>query len=188
MVAYRKQSGIKLRHTSGVHNRMRQHNGILGAMTEGQRKLVERLTELSRRQLQRPDVQGIMDRLFPTKEGASQASQTRRESIVEQILQLYEQGGNDDPSIRGSALNLYNGITEYVDHHRAGLRTVGQGRDILQLEEVRAQNSVWGTGADLKQRALDVILEATTKLPSRMDFGNGVDHQGPVEVPDEYLQ
>ena len=63
---------------------------------------------------------------------------------LENIMQLFENGrGQDNQAVRGTYWAAFNGITEWVDHHR--------GRDGTRLA------AAWyGEGRRIKQRALDV--------------------------------
>jgi phage/plasmid-like protein (TIGR03299 family) len=79
---------------------------------------------------------------------------TRTENIRYEILGLFDHGkGNRDPLVKGSAWALFNGVTEYVDFNRSA-----RGKTDGQRLESRAESLLFGSGADIKQRALDSLL------------------------------
>lgn len=81
---------------------------------------------------------------------------TRKENIRNEILTRFQNGkGNAMASVRGSAWALWNGVTEYVDYARSAR---GEGAD---KNLSRAESLLFGSGAKLKQKALDSLIEIT---------------------------
>ena len=118
---------------------------------------------LAQRKMTRDSLKSILDRLFPAPK-EKDASQTRRENVLADVLSLYESNDkNAIPSIRGTAYNLLNAVTEYTDHYRSARIT--DSRKDYSVDEARAENAVLGTGERLKSQALDVILEDTAGNP-----------------------
>lgn len=73
---------------------------------------------------------------------------TRAQNIMEEVSALFEGGkGTDLKGIRGTMWGAFNAVTEYVDHHRGG--------DNLAK---RAQSLLYGSGAQMKQRAWEEAL------------------------------
>jgi hypothetical protein len=118
---------------------------------------------LATRRITRESLTAVMDGLFPKPLGKDQNT-TRRENIVADVLRLYESNDNNAfPSIRGTAYNLLNAVTEYTDHYRTARIT--DAREGYTIDQARAENAVVGTGDRLKTLALDVILETTEGVP-----------------------
>lgn len=77
-----------------------------------------------------------------------------------EVANLYESNDNNAfPEIRGTAYNLLNAVTEYTDHH-SGVRQT-ERRSGMTQDQIRAENAMFGTGAALKEDALEIILETT---------------------------
>lgn len=75
---------------------------------------------------------------------------------AQEIRRLYETGkGNTDPSVKHTFWTLLNGVTEYVDHFR---EPGGKKRFGLDRQDARLSSAWLGTGAELKNRALDLAL------------------------------
>ena len=118
----------------------------------------DRLRFLASKTATRESVEKIMDRLFPKKKvDGEDASSTRRENILSDIMRLYEYNdGNVFPEQRGTAYNLLNAVTEYTDHMRSS------------KGDNRAISAVMGSGDKLKSTALDLILGEAKDMPTMM--------------------
>lgn len=166
--------GIRIKHTRNALERLEQAKRVLAGTQATIENIQERLELLANRMLRREDVESIFARLFPlpkkadAKEGEEQAeSGTRRNNVIRDILDLYEwnDGANGNGEIRGTALNMLNAVIEYTDHMR-GVRLTEQRGD-MTVEQARAENAAFGTGAALKERALDIILQSTELSPAK---------------------
>jgi phage/plasmid-like protein (TIGR03299 family) len=168
----RKRAGLasqvlKIRHTRSAQARMALASNVITTARVGVGMVKEKLELLNSRMLTKDAYTGIVDRLFPAPVGKdgkepSQASVTRRENVLADILKLYE--SNDDnafPEIRGTGYNFYNAVTEYVSHVRTPTQTAAKSG--WTVEQLQANSALFGGGAELVQSALDVILEETMK-------------------------
>jgi hypothetical protein len=117
------------------------------------KRVEDRLNFLAGRKCNREALTGIFDRLFPKTEKAEvMVSSTRRDNILSDVLKLYElNDGNAFPEQRGTAYNLLNSITNYVDHERS------------TKEDGRAESAMFGSGDALKSKAFEVIYEVAGK-------------------------
>lgn len=81
----------------------------------------------------------------------------RADNIRMDILKRFEKGmGNDMPSVKGSAWALLNGVVEYVDYARTTT-----GEDAADRAADRTKSLLFGSGANMKQKALDSLLALT---------------------------
>jgi len=153
-----KNFSLKLRHTKTVNDRLKSAEKLLSGVSQTAHQLEEKLRKLAARRLTRETMTSIMDRLFPKPADEKQPS-TRRENIVSDVMSVYESNDkNAFPVQRGTAYNLLNAITDYTDHLRSS-RSNGNGADWH-----RAESAMFGSGANLKQQAVDVIYELTNGL------------------------
>ena len=149
-------------------------NGVLAV--EGHLNL------LSKTKIKRDGIQAVMDKLFPLPEDKHQS---RKDNVRMDIMDLFEDNdGNTYPEFRGTSYNLLNAITNYVDHSRTTrvmtdnvdyassmrnpssgtLRRPICGRNASSEDEAysRAKSAMFGSGASLKEQAMQTILEMTT--------------------------
>ncbi len=97
---------------------------------------------------------------------SAESSIAKAENKRQKFLELFESNDNGAFSlIKGTAYNAYNAFTEYVDHHDTVVRTSGK-TGMLEYE-IRQEKAIFGTGADSKEKALDIILDATKFAPRR---------------------
>lgn len=146
---------MKIKHTSGASARLKSAEKLLSGVAQNAADLEAKLRKLAARQLKRESITAILDRVFP-KNADVEANQTRRENVLSEILTNFESNDNNAfPEQRGTAYNLLNAITDYTDHTRAA-KANGHSADFK-----RAESAMFGTGAILKSKALDVIYTLT---------------------------
>ncbi len=80
------------------------------------------------------------------KKDAELSTQTKK--IIDEVSAMFDKGrGNDLPGVRHTAWGAFNAVVEYVDYSR--------GSD---KEDSRAKSVLFGSGANLKQKAWDAAL------------------------------
>lgn len=151
------RADLTIRHTKNAVSRLTDARAALDSMGDDVRRVEDRLNFLAGRRMNREAIGSILDRLFPKNEAAK--NDTRRSNILADVLKTYEMNdGNAFPEQRGTAYNLLNAITNYVDHQRSS------------KEDGRAESAMFGSGDSLKSKAYEVIYESARSLdavPSR---------------------
>lgn len=80
--------------------------------------------------------------------GKDEDNSTRAKNILEEVSQLFLNGkGADLPGAKGTAWGAFNAIVEYVDYKRGG-----------DNQEKRTASLLFGSGANIKQKAFDEAL------------------------------
>lgn len=157
----------KVKHTRDADNKLEAAKKMMGNAVRGVKDLEDKLTLLSRRMLDKETYVESLDRIFPLPNGKKEAaSSARRDNLLAEITRLFEV--NDDnafPDFRGTGFNLLNAITEYTDHLR-GTR-VTKKREGANPATVRTESAIFGSGSDLKNEALEVLLETTANCAVR---------------------
>lgn len=166
---------FRLRHTSGVVDRMKHAKNILSSVKGEIKSLDDKMNILARKKATNTVIKTVMEKLFPKIDKSEQSRNRARD-----ILERYELNDNNAfPKERGTAFNLLNAFTGYIDHDRSvrvGNFLVDAPEGISldtqrdQLEYVkRAESSMFGTGDAFKTQALQYILEATEAVPTLSD-------------------
>lgn len=151
-------ASFRVRHTASAKQRMDLAVRQLSAVKDAAVSLKSKMLRLAETKLTRESVTRVLDRLFP-KSADESASQTRRDGTLTEVLGLYEANDrNAFPSVKGTAYNLLNAVTEYTDHMRTAR---GQGSEPAQVAMARSESALFGSGEKLKAQALAVILEET---------------------------
>lgn len=151
---------VRVKHTRNAQERMVKAADLMKGIGANVESLKTKLQRLAQVKMTRESMQSILDRIFPQPKD-KEANTTRRENILGDVLRLYESNDrNAFPEIRGTGYNLLNAVTEYTDHQRSAKN---HGGNILLA---RADSSTFGSGAMLKENALEIILEEAAKLPS----------------------
>ena len=150
-----------LRHTTQIKQRMEDAKAMMTGAIQNVESLEAKFNALAEKQMTKDSMLEVLALLFPIPSDGKAV--TRRERIIMKVLDLFESNDNNAiPQIRGSAYNLLNAVTEYTDHFRIGVRK-GTGT----LEAARANSAIFGSGDELKTRALNVITKVTATNPTR---------------------
>lgn len=155
-------SFIKIKHTKTAEEKLEKARKFLKNANDTVKSIREKFEILSKRELDKPSFIACLDKIFPDtkkdQEGADMT--TRRANILRDVTELFAHNDDDAiPEIKGTAYNLLNAITEYTDHKRPTRITAG--REMYTQEQGRAEAAVFGSGAQLKTKALEYILEET---------------------------
>lgn len=152
-------ASLTIRHTKNALARLKDARAAVVSLGDDVRRMEDRLNFLAGRKLNRESIESIFNRLFPKRKKEDTDGQTvavdttRRNNILADIMKLDEvNDGNAFPEQRGTAYNLLNAITEYTDHERSS------------KDDGRAVSALFGSGSDLKSRAVEVIYEASKGL------------------------
>lgn len=150
---------LRVKHTRNADARLENAKHLMTGIVTDAKVLESKLRSLAQRKMTRNSMVTVLNRLFPAPKEEN-ANTTRRENVLTQVLELYANNDNGAiPEIRGSAYNLLNAVTEYVDHFRSARMT--DNRVGMSQVQARAENAVSGTGDKLKSSALAVIDEVT---------------------------
>ena len=101
-------------------------------------------------------VDGFLGALLPA---SREEVPTRTENRRNELVNLFQNGRGNNGRTKW---DLFNAVTEYVDHHSVGrlstTRTLrSEASDNIEAE-TRFERAILGSGAVLKQRAMDLLL------------------------------
>jgi phage/plasmid-like protein (TIGR03299 family) len=153
----------RIRHSSQASSRLDMAKKLMPSITLDAKALEVKLNALAQRKMTKDSMLAVLGRLFP--ENKETQRQGRRDTVLAKVLELFESNdSNAIPQVRGTAYNMLNAVTEFTDHFRPVRMT--SSTDGLSVDQVRAQNAVFGAGDSLKSGALTILLEETEKNPA----------------------
>lgn len=143
---------IKIRHTPNKDEQMKVAEGFMMDSIKHIKDLSGLMNALAKHKLTMPELQDVLKTTFTKLEESSvQQNKARR------VLELYESNDNNKfPSQRGTAYNLLNAFTNYIDHETSVRPAMDETED-----QARARNAMFGIGEMLKFRLLNMITEKT---------------------------
>lgn len=118
----------------------------LGISVKGWSSFMDNLKQLSDRSVKAKEAERFFAQVFsPTLP----TIQKTNESAMKKSLELFNGAGigSDHASTKNTAFGLLHAVTEFVDHHRRSHNV-----------DNRLDSAWFGTGADIKQRALEKAL------------------------------
>ena len=132
-------SKVSIRHSKNIHSRMEEALKIIAKGEEWIEYFKEISQHLTQKIVDKQMVENFLNNLFGEK------SEKKKEIVIEK----FEKGmGNG----QGTAWDLYNGVTEFIDH--SSRYTEGIFDEIKTLEY-----SLYGQGSDIKEKALELLLK-----------------------------
>lgn len=152
----KEKEGVAIRHVGDMKAKMEEARRILGLATRYYDALGQTFSRLAGFKISVKQASAVLDCLFPIKE----TERTTRDSMVgnagiqQKVRGFMEKGaGTEIAGVRGTGWGLYNAVTEYVDHGRTTT-----GKTELEKTANRLESQWFGSGAKVKQQALDQIV------------------------------
>jgi len=159
-------TAVKFYHRGDMTQRMIDAADLFTGVTQDVKLLEEKLNVLSHRSLSKEMLGSVLDELFPPVKDETSRQQNNREKKQLNVLDLFtDNDGNMFPETKGTAYNLFNAVTNYVDHE-APVK-VTENRIGRTDKQIRAESAMFGDGAKFKMSALDLILEKTVGATTR---------------------
>jgi phage/plasmid-like protein (TIGR03299 family) len=150
----KKSNTVKFRHTKNIESRLERTSQVMALALSTQADLQAKLESLAQRQLTKDLYMRVLDELFP-------GEKTRTANVKLAITSIFNSNDGDFiPEFKNTAYNLYNSVTNYVDHDRAVRLTKSSTASDSSMQ--RAESAILGSGAELKEKALDTILILTS--------------------------
>lgn len=137
---------IVIRHTRSVKERVQQAHELLGITNRYYDQLEVAFCKLAKHNMTETNLVDYLEAVFPLPRDKNKQKPVLKART--ECHRLFRQGaGNNADGVRGTWWAAYNGVAEYIDHHR---KTSGA----VRLE------SIWfGGGATVKARAFDVAMK-----------------------------
>lgn len=174
---------FRIRHNADVKSKLELAKTAILGVRGDIADLDKKLNFLASKLMTRESMTTILEHLFPNiKE--SNLQQARANDILER----YEDNdGNVFKTERGTAFNLLNAVTRYVDHVQSVPVRVADGTTNLVAirEQKRAESSLFGSGDRFKTEALEVILSNVQTNPDNSAAGRQtwIQTYAPAPVP-----
>lgn len=151
-----KSNQFKIYHRKNFQSKKDEAAKILGLASAFYDDLQTVMDTLAEQQVTKTYVEGFVNTLMPaTKDEVS----TRTENRRNQITSLFSTGRGNNGETKW---DLFNAVTEYVDHHSVGRVTesrMDRSEALADIEqEARFERSILGSGAGLKQKALELLI------------------------------
>ena len=150
--ATRGQGGFYGKHTKNVMAKAGEAREVLGLAEAYYEMFAKKADQLLNTTMTIIDVQQYLQSVFQFKVDTTYAEQDHRlVSAYESTLDLLNHPTNNVGGMAGTAWAAWNAVTYYVDHERAA-------RGALDQRDDKRLNASWfGTGADIRQRAYDLL-------------------------------
>jgi phage/plasmid-like protein (TIGR03299 family) len=154
-------TSFKVRHSKGVIGRMQEAARILGLAQEAQESYKKSIERMMKEEVSQSYVEGFLKAIVPAEEkvvdGAIEIA-TRAENRRLEIEGLFRNGTG---TFGKTKYDLWNGVTEFVDHYQGGRVTkkrlnAADAQTDIEGEQ-RFERAIFGAGARLKDHAYELL-------------------------------
>jgi phage/plasmid-like protein (TIGR03299 family) len=148
------KSGITIRHSGNVADKMKTAEKVL-KLAQKQYEHFGRAAEvLAKTQIDSRDWGVFLDSLIGEIDEDKPSARLRNQRA--ELTRLFEEGpGTDIPGVNGTAWGALNAVTAWTTHSRS---TRGHGGDEDKAAEKRLESVFFGTGNDMNQKAMSLLL------------------------------
>jgi phage/plasmid-like protein (TIGR03299 family) len=148
------QAGIAIRHTGNIKSKVEAAQKALGLAQQAYADFEKDVRRLADRKLTQTESETYFALIaFQEKRAELNANSKLMETRYEHLKRLYYLApGNNIPEIKETAWAAWNSVSYYTDHFKYLERAT-------VIPEKRLKNIWFGSGLEMKQRALKVALE-----------------------------
>jgi len=148
------RGGFYGKHTRNVMQRAGEAREVLGLATAYYEMFARRADQMLNTRMTVMEVQQYLQGVYQFNSDKTYADQDHRvRAAYETTLDLLSHPTNTLGGMQGTAWAAWNAVTYYVDHER-----IVRGTDD-QRDDRRLDASWFGAGADLRQRAYDLLVQ-----------------------------
>lgn len=150
MAALRNQdNGVNIRHTVNAKSRMAEAVRVWSMQEKYNADFGNVMQTFANTDMSESQMRAFIEELMPQKADAKVS--TRGDNTRQEVVNLFSEGkGNSGKTV----WDAWNAVTEYVDHHR-GTRLLASA----DASEVRKMSSLFGSGHNLRQEAMDLLMD-----------------------------
>lgn len=153
MVKAASDSGLGVMHTKNHQRKIDTNMIIINSFLDAGKGFIAQADALNDKILSQQDAKAFIDKLMP-KSGKPNSKQSLRITHRKShILELFNNGAGN---IGRTRWDMFNAVTEYFDHHNNPNKILKHGK--IALEKRFIANTIFGQGVQIKQKALDLLL------------------------------
>lgn len=164
----RNATKLRIRHVNGLIESVDKARELVGIAKQNNLTMKELFERMADTSASHDAVDALLADLIPGNPLAEAHVQARTQTFRDRILNLAEWGvGNEQ--YQGTWWAVYNGITEWADHHKQVSRGPVEKASTMSAEETRLISNWSGPSSKLKVKALDAIAALLDSSPSIHD-------------------
>lgn len=150
---------IKVRHTAGATSKLESIKKTWSGIKSNVDSLKFKFSKMLEKKVSNDNFNNAMKKLL----GSDWQESTRKQNVGLEIARIFKNNDHSAyPEQAGTAYNLLNSITNYVDHNRSARTDGGK----IPEQTARAEAAAFGTGAMMKENALEIIYNlCDTSIP-----------------------
>jgi phage/plasmid-like protein (TIGR03299 family) len=148
---------IAIRHTKNWKNKVEEARRVLNITVQHFEELAKSFESLRSESINENYARAFVNTLFPAK-GSTDKIPKQTLDVREQVFNLFQSGKGNEGKTKW---DLFNGVTEYIDHHTRGRitdKTINRAEEGADIEAEQTFYRVnFGSGSKLRQEAFDLL-------------------------------
>lgn len=154
MIKAASESGLGVMHTKNHQRKIDTNMVLINNFLDAGKSFIDKADVLNDKIMAPQEAKAFLDKLMPKNAKKDNSKQSmrliRRKS---HIIDLFNSGAGN---IGRTRWDMLNAVTEYFDHHNNPNKILKHGT--IALEKRFVSNTIFGQGVQIKQKALDLLL------------------------------
>ena len=154
MIKAASESGLGVMHTKNHQRKIDTNMVLINNFLDAGKSFIDKADVLNDKIMAPQEAKAFLDKLMPKNAKKANSKQSmrliRRKS---HIIDLFNSGAGN---IGRTRWDMLNAVTEYFDHHNNPNKILKHGT--IALEKRFVANTIFGQGVQIKQKALDLLL------------------------------
>jgi phage/plasmid-like protein (TIGR03299 family) len=154
MIKAASESGLGVMHTKNHQRKIDTNMVLINNFLDAGKSFIDKADVLNDKIMAPQEAKAFLDKLMPKNDKKANSKQSmrliRRKS---HIIDLFNSGAGN---IGRTRWDMLNAVTEYFDHHNNPNKILKHGT--IALEKRFVANTIFGQGVQIKQKALDLLL------------------------------
>jgi len=154
MVKAASDSGLGVMHTKNHKRKIDASMILINDFLDSGKNFIEKADALNDKILSPQEAKNFLDKLMPRNAKKANSKQSMR--LIHRKAHIIELFNNGAGNIGKTRWDMFNAVTEYFDHHNNPNKILKHGK--IALEKRFIANTIFGQGVQIKQKALDLLL------------------------------
>lgn len=154
MVKAASNAGFGVMHTKNHQRKIDSNMILIDSFLDIGKNFISKADALNDKLMSAQEAKDFLDKLMPKNSKKPNSKQALR--AVHRKAHIIELFHNGKGNIGRTRWDMFNAVTEFIDHHNNPNKFIKHGK--IAMEKRFVANTIFGQGVQIKQKALDLLL------------------------------